>query len=245
MREFTNFLRSYFLRRIRDSIDSNTAISRSSIVGLYKLGLGSAIEDSNLSGNILIADHTGIFNCNIAGNVSIGRYCTINGPETTIFSGIYNISIGNFCSIAPGCSIYEMNHVADRCSSYNIFRNLINAENRQDYIWRGSLDLDVSSKGPIVIGSDVWIGSQVCILSGVTIGDGAIVGANSTVTRDVPPFSIVAGNPARVVKYRFATEIIELLLSTNWWLWDDEKIRRNSKLFEGTLTLSKLLSIKN
>lgn len=218
-------------------------MSKSNISGLMELGSSSMVSGSNLSGNVKVLDHSGIFECNIAGDVSIGRYCTINGPNTIIFSGINRIEFGNFCSVAPGCVIYEINHVGDRCTSYNIFRNLIHAESRQDNIWRGSMHLDMVSKGPITVGNDVWIGSQVCIVSGVNIGDGAIVGANSTVTKDVEPYSIVAGNPAKFIKYRFPKEIIEVLVRTKWWLWEDEKIRQNHLLFEGPLTLSKLLSI--
>ena len=245
MRRLIDYVRSLYIRSSRTKISAKSTVSKSSIVGLMELGACSSISGSNVSGSVTVLDHSGIFDCNIVGEVSIGRYCTINGPNTTIFSGINRIAFGNFCSVAPGCYIYEMNHVVDRCTSYNIFRNLIHAEARQDDIWRGSLDLDMVSKGPITVGNDVWIGSQVCIVSGVSIGDGAIVGANSTVTRDVEPYSIVAGNPAKAIKYRFPAEIIALLLASKWWLWDDEKIRRNHQLFEGSLTLIKLLSIRD
>ncbi|MGV2442242.1 CatB-related O-acetyltransferase, partial [Bacillus atrophaeus] len=77
----------------------------------------------------------------------------------------------------------------------------------------------------IVVGNDVWIGYQSCILSGVTIGNGAIIGAKSVVTKDVPPYSIVAGNPAKFIRYRFPQEIIDKLENLAWWDWDISVIK--------------------
>ena len=82
-----------------------------------------------------------------------------------------------------------------------------------------------SSKGDIVVGNDVWIGYQSCILSGVTIGNGAIIGARSVITKDVPPYAIVAGNPAKFVRYRFPQETIDKLESLAWWDWDISVIK--------------------
>lgn len=82
----------------------------------------------------------------------------------------------------------------------------------------------------MVIGNDVWIGVNACVLSGVRIGDGAVVGACSVVTRDVPPYAIVAGNPARLVRKRFDDETIEELLKIKWWDWDIERIKENLPL---------------
>ncbi|PFB39909.1 acetyltransferase [Bacillus thuringiensis] len=77
-----------------------------------------------------------------------------------------------------------------------------------------------SSKGDIVVGNDVWMGYQSCVLSGVTIGNGAIIGAKSVVTKDVPPYAIVAGNPAKLIRYRFSKDVIEKLEHIDWWEWE-------------------------
>jgi len=87
-----------------------------------------------------------------------------------------------------------------------------------------------ATKGDVVIGNDVWIGQNVTIMSGVTIGDGAIIANNSHVVRNVEPYSIVGGNPAKLIKYRFTKEQIEKLLEIKWWDWDDDKINRLSPL---------------
>ena len=82
-----------------------------------------------------------------------------------------------------------------------------------------------SCKGDIIVGNDVWIGAKATIMSGVKIGDGAIVGATATVTKDVPPYAIVAGNPAKIIKYRFNEKQIESLLKIAWWDWTEDRIK--------------------
>lgn len=89
------------------------------------------------------------------------------------------------------------------------------------------------AKGDIIIGNDVWIGYEAVILSGVTIGDGAIIGARAVVTRDVPPYTIVGGVPAKAIKKRFSEDTISSLLSLQWWDWSQEKIAENIAAIKG------------
>jgi acetyltransferase-like isoleucine patch superfamily enzyme len=81
------------------------------------------------------------------------------------------------------------------------------------------------------IGNDVWIGDKVIVIGGITIGDGAVVGAGAVVTHDVPPYAIVAGVPAKVIKYRFDDEKIRKLLDLKWWDWSEEEIKQNREFF--------------
>ena len=132
--------------------------------------------------------------------------------------------IGSFCSIACGAKFLftSANHAMGSLSTYPfpIF-----------YDDRGLDGMSVTdawdNRGDIVIGNDVWIGFEAVVLSGVTIGDGAIVGARSVVTRDVPPYTIVGGAPARPIRRRFDDETIAALERIRWWDWDEARIRAN------------------
>ena len=87
-----------------------------------------------------------------------------------------------------------------------------------------------SCKGDIIIENDVWIGANSTIMSGIRIGNGSVVAAGSTVTKDIPPYSIVAGNPAKVVKKRFTEDQIEKLLEISWWEWEEQKIKDSAMI---------------
>ena len=93
--------------------------------------------------------------------------------------------------------------------------------------WGNELEGSTKSKGDIKIGNDVWIGHSSIILSGVTIGNGAVIAAGSVVVKDVPPFSIVGGNPAKVIRFRFDSKTIAEIENSKWWNWSDSKIREN------------------
>ncbi len=132
--------------------------------------------------------------------------------------------IGKFCSIACKAKFLMTsgNHTMKSLSTYTF------------PIFYGEWGLDVGhitdawdNKGYIVIGNDVWIGYDAVIMSGVKIGDGAIIGTRSIVTNDVPPYTIVGGIPAKVIKKRFNDDIILKLLKIKWWDWPDEKIQAN------------------
>ena len=92
-------------------------------------------------------------------------------------------------------------------------------------------------KGETKIGNNVWIGDSVIILPGVQIGDGAVIGAGSIVTKNIPPFAVAVGNPAKVIKFRFSQKIIKKLLKISWWNWPNDKILLNKSFFNTDLTL--------
>lgn len=134
------------------------------------------------------------------------------------------LMIGKFCSIACGARFLfnSANHALGSLSTYTfpIFYEEWDLE-------RQNVAAAWDNKGDIVIGNDVWIGYEAVILAGVTIGDGAIVGARAVVTKDVPPYTIVGGVPARPIRKRFSEEMIVRLLEIKWWDWPRERIARN------------------
>lgn len=160
----------------------------------------------------------------------IKKRTNINGPVTV--KGSRYVAIGKYCDIAENLYIISSNHSVDKP---NIQANLQNKFNGQ---------LDVS-KGPVYIGNNVWIGDNVTILSGVRIGDGAVLGAGSVVTQDIPPFAIAVGVPARVIKYRFPSDVIQELLSISWWHWEEKTIQNNKSFFTASVKKSNIQRLKS
>jgi acetyltransferase-like isoleucine patch superfamily enzyme len=128
-----------------------------------------------------------------------------------------SLKIGKYCSIATRVTIFlGSEHRVDWVSTYPF-----------SFLWEEAKTIQghPATKGDVVIGNDVWIGHGVTILSGVSVGDGAAIGACSLVTKDIPSYAIVAGNPAQIVRYRFQEETVKALLKIRWWDWPDQKVR--------------------
>ena len=153
----------------------------------------------------------------------VGKYTY--GSPLVLWDTEANLTVGNFCSIGPGVTIYlGGNHRVDWISTYP-FGHI-----HQDVFTTFDGVGHPSTKGDVIIGNDVWICSNATIMSGVTIGDGAIIANNSHVVKDVEPYTVVGGNPAKFIKHRFNPHQIAELLKIKWWSWDDEKINQAAPL---------------
>jgi acetyltransferase-like isoleucine patch superfamily enzyme len=160
------------------------------------------------------------------GQVEIGKF-TFGSPKILSWRRDDKLKIGKFCMFTNDVIILPGGeHDLRRVTAYPLMDCFHSSKNE---------DADSSSKGPVIIGNDVWVGAGAIILSGVKIGDGAIVGAGSVVTHDVPPYCIVAGNPARIVRLRFSEDQIERLLKIAWWNWREDKIKANIKYLYGDI----------
>lgn len=154
-------------------------------------------------------------------NVQMGRYSYMGKNNS-----VCNTSIGSFCSIASYCAIGGGDHPIDSVSTSPVFfegRNIFGKHFSQ---------IHKELNKEVVIGNDVWIGENVFVNSGIKIDDGAIIGAHSVVTHDVPPYAIVAGTPARILKYRFEQDEIARLLEIKWWYWTDKNLRECADKFK-------------
>lgn len=141
--------------------------------------------------------------------------------------------IGNFCSIACGVKFLfnSANHTLKSLSTYPFV--LMYDEWNMD---KKDVAKGWDNKGDIIIGNDVWIGYNAIIMAGVKIGDGAIVAAGAVVVKDVAPYTIVGGVPAKMIRKRFSAETIAILQNLQWWNWPAEKIRKNIKTIQtGTI----------
>lgn len=160
-------------------------------------------------------------------NVEIGVH-TYGCPNVIDYGEGSRLTIGRYCSIASGVTIMlGGNHRSDWITTYP-FPALLDH-------WPGAAGIagHPLTKGNVVIGNDVWLASDALILSGVTIGDGAVVGARAVVTKDVSPYAIVAGNPAKFVRDRFAKEQVQELLAIRWWDWPEEVVAKALPLLCG------------
>lgn len=186
--------------------------------------------------NCIISPHSKVYPFSFISNSIIDDFTYISYN-----CKINNTTVGKFCSIAQSVKMGLGKHPIDYLSSSPIF-----------YAPKNPLLLKISDSqkfdefAPIIVGNDVWIGINVTILDGITIGDGAIIGAYSLVTKDIAPYSIVGGVPAKEIKKRFEPEIIEKLLKLKWWDYPIALLKKESilELFSKVLDKSALLELE-
>lgn len=169
------------------------------------------IKNTELDDYVFLKHHTICEFAKVGLRSSVGFYSVLRSAV-----------IGKYCSISWFTTVGAVNHHFDTVTTHA-------------FPVRGRFGLtDVEGSMPeriTTVGNDVWIGCNVVILPGVTIGDGAVIAAGSIVTKDVPPYAIVTGAPAKVLRYRWNEETIERVSSLKWWDWEDEKIKNNLELF--------------
>ncbi len=167
----------------------------------------------------------------VYGQLKMGRYSYISGPDTLVFDA----EIGNFCSIARSVCIgmpdHDISFVSTHPCFYSGFYGLLNKT------------IPLKQKASPRIGHDVWIGANAIICRGVTIGNGAVVASGAIVTKDVAPYSVVGGAPAKLIKYRFSEEDIKSIEETNWYEWDERKLKEYAPYFNNPQRF--LSAIKN
>jgi len=165
--------------------------------------------------NVLVANHASLRDCEIDNYSSIGRY-----------SKLAYVHMGKFCSISWDVTIGAIEHPYDRISTHAF-----------PYTSRAGhfVNHEKHFKTITWVGNDVWIGCNSVIISGVKIGDGAIIGASAVVTKDVPPYAIVVGIPAKIIGYRFDSKTVEKLQEIKWWDLDRDEIKKNINIFQQKL----------
>lgn len=213
-------------RVYKSAFVKNCELFDSAIIGDF-----GRTENSIYHKNVRIQRNAMIYHSEIGDHSYTGRNCTI-----------WHAKIGKFCSMSWNLSIGGANHDYTRTTTHSFLYapefGFIDEPNHE----YSRFDT------PCEIGNDVWIAANVCICRGVKIGDGAVIGAGAVVTRDVPPYAVVAGVPAKVMKYRFDEDTVKRLLEIKWWDFPDEVIRENMHLFNAKMNnevLTGLEKLKN
>lgn len=196
------------------AIYQGARVKNSTLAGANVVGNFSRVDDSTLAEHVRVDRNNQIFRS------QVGRF-SYTGMNTVLM----HANVGAFCSIAWNVTVGGANHDYCRMSQHSFLYNDCDQIRPADETSKYNRFAEL-----VEIGNDVWIAAGAAVTRGVVVGDGAVIAANAVVTKDVPPYAIVAGSPAKIIKYRFTHEIIELLNQVRWWHWPVEKIKQNYTL---------------
>lgn len=188
------------------------------------LGHGCIAESDSQLAHCSLADHVAIQTNSVLNDTQLGRFSYVG--RDTFLSGV---AAGSFASIGPRTLLGCGDHPADLISTAPAFYST----RRQCGATFAARDHAVERR-TITLGHDVWLGAHVFVRDGVTVGNGAIVAAGAVVTQDVPPYAIVGGVPAKLIRFRFSETAIEKLLTLQWWHWDEPRLRAAQPRFAQT-----------
>ncbi len=186
-----------------------------------QMGRHTSLGDCSRLDDSVLHDYARIDRYNHLFHAILGEH-SYTGPQTVIM----HATIGRFTSISWGVTIGGAEHDCNRLTTHSFLYN------NHDKLRPEGLPAYDRFASKCEVGSDVWIAANATINRDVTVGDGSVIGANAVVTKDVPPYAIVAGVPARIIRFRFPEEFIQRLLQIQWWNFPDEIIRRHFQLFK-------------
>lgn len=220
-----------------------TAQEKANSPRLYE---GAVVSDSSFGLNVSVGQWSTVRNSILGDQVNIQRFNAIDSCEigsftyTGRYTTILHSKIGSFSSISWGVSIGGADHDLKKVTTHDFLYNPAKGLLPEGYIPEEHYKDDCN------VGNDVWIGANASVLRGVTIGDGAVIGAGSVVTRDIEPYSVVVGSPAKVIKKRFKDDVIARLLKVEWWDFPIGIIRDHFDLFDDNpeITIEKLEAIR-
>lgn len=196
------------------TIGNNTEVGARSVVSGSTIGNNVTLHENCCIDRTNIESNVAIYSNNYLSEINIGRFSYLaSGSQVSL------TKLGSFCSIGPYLICGYGDHPAGFASTSPVFFST----GRQCGVTFSNKDL-FEEKKEIQIGHDVWIGARVFIKDGIKIGHGAIIGAGAVVVRDVPDYAVVAGVPARIIRFRFAEEVIKQLLDLQWWNWPEDKL---------------------
>ncbi len=207
----------------------NAEIAESSMIHRFARVNGSKLVGYNTVEDLSSVDFSELEEFSRVGCLNKIHYSKLGRHSYTGMNTVMlHVNVGSFCSVSWNVSIGGANHDYRKLTTHSfLYNGFDNLRPKDEPIAYDRFGTECN------IGNDVYIGANACICRGVTVGDGAVIGAGAIITKDVPAYAVVVGNPAKVIKYRFSQEKIADLLQLQWWNWSDEKIKANFEMFRG------------